>query len=210
MQRVTLTAQTREKAGKGVARATRRAGLLPGVIYGDKKAPTLIAMDPRQLTAQLKIPGFFARQFQVEVDGAKHLTVCQDVQTDPLNDLPIHVDFLRISLDRELHVSVPVHFINEEESPGLRRGGTLNVVRYEIEVICKPDSMPETIEADLSGLDLGDGLHISHITLPEGVRPAIEDRDFTIATIATPSGLKSEMQGEDEGGDEASAGDDEA
>lgn len=191
MKSTTLTATKRERAGKGAARAVRNQGLVPGVIYGDKQPPVLFSIDPRQLLAQMARPGFWTHQFEIDVDGEKTLTMCQDLQVHPVSDRPIHVDFLRITADSTVEVDVPVKFVNEERSPGLKRGGVLNVVRHEIEVVCKADAIPEVLTADLTGLDVGDSLHISAIALPNGVKPTI-DRDFTVATIVAPSGLKSE------------------
>lgn len=191
MKATTLTAVKRERAGKGAARAVRNQGLVPGVIYGDKKPPVLFSIDPRQLLAQMARPGFWTHQFEVEIDGETTLTMCQDLQVHPVTDRPIHVDFLRINASSTVEVDVPVKFVNEAGSPGLKRGGVLNVVRHEIVLVCKATSIPEHVEADLTGLDVGDSLHISAIKLPEGVKPTI-DRDFTVATIVAPSGLKSE------------------
>ena len=192
MKATTLTAQKRERAGKGAARAVRNAGLVPGVIYGDKQPPTMFAIDPRQLLAQMARPGFWTHQFEIEIDGETQLTMCQDLQVHPVTDRPIHVDLLRIRADSVVTVEVPVRFVNEEASPGLKRGGVLNVVRHEIEVVCAANAVPEVLIADLIGLEVGDSLHISAISLPEGVKPTITDRDFTVATVVAPSGLKSE------------------
>lgn len=191
MKATTLTALKRERAGKGAARAVRNQGLVPGVIYGDKQPPVLFSIDPRQLLAQMARPGFWTHQFEIDIDGQKTLTMCQDLQVHPVSDRPIHVDFLRITADSTVEVDVPVKFINEDRAPGIKRGGVLNVVRHEVVLVCKADAIPEHLEADLTGLDVGDSLHISAIKLPAGVKPTI-DRDFTVATIVAPSGLKSE------------------
>ncbi len=192
MKATVLPAVKRERAGKGAARAVRNAGLVPGVIYGDKKEPTLISLDPRVILAEMARPGFWTRQFEVEVDGKKTLTLCQDLQVHVVTDAPIHIDFLRIRKDSEVTVEVPVKFINEEASPGLKRGGVLNVVRSAIECTCKANQIPEHLVADLTGLDVGDTLHISAIEIPAGLTTTITDRDFTVATVVAPSGLKSE------------------
>ncbi len=191
MKATTLTATKRERAGKGAARAVRNQGLVPGVIYGDKQPPVLFSIDPRQLLAQMARPGFWTHQFEIDVDGQTTLTMCQDIQVHPVTDRPIHVDFLRITADSTVEVDVPVKFVNEDRAPGLKRGGVLNVVRHEVVLVCKADAIPESLVADLTGLDVGDSLHISAIKLPEGVKPTI-DRDFTVATIVAPSGLKAE------------------
>lgn len=192
MKSTTLTAVKRERAGKGAARAVRNQGLVPGVIYGDKKPPVLFSIDPRQILAQMARPGFWTHQFEIDIDGEVTLTMCQDLQVHPVSDRPIHVDFLRIRADSIVTVDVPVKFVNEDRAPGLKRGGVLNVVRHDIEVHCKANDVPEHLVADLAGLDVGDSIHISAIALPEGVKPTIADRDFTIATIVAPSGMKSE------------------
>lgn len=195
----TLSLKGRDRAGKGAARATRREGLIPGVIYGGRQPPVLVAMDPRDLMAEMMRAGFSTRMFDASVEGGDtHRVMVQDAQMHPVTDKPIHVDFLRIGRDTEVTVEIPVHFLNDTQSPGLKRGGVLNIVRHEIEVIGKPDALPDFFELDLTGADIGDSLHVSKVTFPEGVRPTITDRDFTICTIAAPSGMKSEPS-EDEG-----------
>lgn len=194
-----INAQKREKAGKGAARAIRCAGLIPAVIYGDKKPPVLISISPRDLNKELNKKGFWTRQFEVNVDKEKYRTLCQDIQKHPVSDKPLHVDFLRISKDSEITVDVHVNFINEEKCNGIKLGGVLNVVRRTIEVYCKPDDIPTEFTADLSGLQIGDTIKISNIDIPKGVKPTIEDRDFTIATIAAPTVVKeTETEASDE------------
>ncbi len=187
----TITAEIRERAGKGAARAERRAGRVPAVIYGNKEEPVIVSLAPRELKQEVLKLGFFTRIFDIEVNGKKHRVLPRDVQIHTLTDAPIHVDFLRVSEETTIHVGVPVVFENEELSPGLKRGGVLNIVRHEIEMVCKAMEIPHSLSANLDGLDIGDGIHISQIELPEGVRPVIADRDFTVATIAAPSKLKS-------------------
>ena len=184
---ITIAAQPRERAGKGAARATRRAGKVPAVIYGNNIDPEMISLDPLELNRELHRTGFFSRIFEVNIDGKKERVLARDVQFHPVTDRPLHVDFLRFGANTRLHVEVQVHFENEDKSPGLKKGGVLNIVRHTVELICKADSIPEQLIANLDGLDIGDGIHISHITLPPGVTPAITDRDFTIATIAAPT-----------------------
>lgn len=181
-----IPAAARERAGKGPARAARRAGQVPAVIYGAKKDPAMINLEERRIVKELHSPGFFARLFDLEVGGKKDRVLARDVQFDPVSDRPIHIDFLRVSAATNVTVSVPVNFLNEEDCPGLTGGGVLNVVRYEIEVNCRADAMPQQIDVDLTGIEVGDGVHISMVTLPDGVEPTITDRDFTIATIAAP------------------------
>jgi large subunit ribosomal protein L25 len=198
-----LKAVARERVGKGAARATRREGLVPGVIYGDKKPPLAIALPAKETAMAANSSSFMARVIDLDVDGKTHSVIAKEVQRDPVKDFVIHVDFLRVGKGSTLTVNIPVHFINEEASPGLERGGVLNIVRHEVECDVPGNAIPESLEGDLTGLDIGDGLHISAVKLPEGVVPTITDRDFTIATIASPAGLKSEE-------DEAAADDDAA
>ena len=182
-----IAAERRERAGKGPARAARRAGRVPGVIYGAKKDPAMVTLDPRELDRELNTGGFMATIYDVQIEQDKERVLPRDVQFDPVTDRPIHVDFLRVSATTSVTVQVPVNFLNEEESPGLKRGGLLNVVRHEIEMTCRADAIPSAVEVDLTGLDIGDSIHISMISLPDGVAPTITDRDFTVATIAAPT-----------------------
>ncbi len=193
-----MTAVIRDRAGKGPARAARRAGRVPAVIYGDKRDPVLITIDPKELDRLLHKAGFFASLFDIAVDGQKHHVLPRDVQFHPVTDRPLHVDFLRVTDRTQINVDIPVEFINEEESAGLTRGGVLNIVRHEIEVICAAGNIPTSFIVDLAGLDIGDSVHISEIALPSGVKPAIADRDFTIATIAAPTLFVEEEEGEGE------------
>ncbi len=186
-----LSAELRERAGKGAARTVRRAGRVPGVIYGGREEAVLITVDPRELGRELHKIGFFATLFDLTLEGAAHRVLPRDVQFDPVTDKPLHVDFLRVTRDSKVVVQVPVEFINEIRSPGLKRGGVLNIVRHEIELRCAVDSIPRKIVIDLDGLDIGDSIHISHVTLPDNVRPTIE-RDFTVASIAAPSAVRAE------------------
>ncbi len=200
-----LKAVARERVGKGAARATRREGLVPGVIYGDKKPPLAIALPAKETAMAANSSSFMARVIDLDVDGKTHSVIAKDVQRDPVKDFVTHVDFLRVGKGSTLTVNVPVHFINEEASPGLERGGVLNIVRHEVECEVPGNAVPESLEGDLTGLDIGDGLHISAVKLPEGVVPTITDRDFTIATIASPAGLKSEDDGEEAAADDEAA-----
>ncbi len=195
----TIAAQRRERAGKGPARAARRAGRVPGVIYGSKKDPSMITLDPRELGRELNTGAFLATVYNVQIDQDKERVLPRDVQFDPVTDKAIHVDFLRVSAATSVTVQVPVNFLNEEESPGLKRGGLLNVVRHEIEMICRADAIPSSIDVDLTGLDIGDSVHISMVSLPDGVAPSITDRDFTIATIAAPTLAQEEEEEAEEG-----------
>lgn len=195
-----LEAEAREQAGKGAARALRRSGRVPAVIYGDKKDPLKISIDSQTLKLELSQSGFYLRLYDIKVDGKTEQVLPRDVQRHPVTSVPMHVDFLRIRAGASIAVNVGVEFINEEESPGLKRGGVLNVVRYEIELVCPAMAIPESIVIDLTGLDIGDGVHISSVKLPPDVEPVISDRDFTIATIAAPT-VQEEEEVEDEVGE---------
>lgn len=205
-QATELKAQARSGVGKGAARAVRRQGLIPAVIYGDKKPPVPISISYNEAMKRIFGGGFLSHVLTLDVDGEKYKVIPRDYQLDPVKDKALHVDFLRIGAGSRLTVEVHVNFINEEASPGLKRGGTLNIVRHTVEVSCPADSIPEEITVDLTGTDIGDSLHISAVTLADGVHPTIQDRDFTIATIVAPSSLRSEGSDSD---DEAEESDDE-
>lgn len=192
-----LKASPRDRVGKGAARALRREGLIPAVIYGDKKPALPIAIPLKETTLALHKGGFMTNLATIDVDGEKYRVIAKDYQLHPVRDDLIHVDFLRVSKGAKLTVEIPVHFLNEETSPGLKRGGVLNVVRHTVEMTVPADAIPDALELDLGKADLGDSLHISAVTLPEGCELTITDRDFTIATIAAPAGLKEE-EGEGE------------
>ena len=189
---LTLPAETREQAGKGASRALRREGRVPAVVYGGKEDPVAIHIEEKLLIKQLGTGHFFNSIVEVEVGGKKLRTLPKDVAFHPVTDRPLHVDFLRLSANSTVNVAVPVLFINEEASPGLKRGAVLNIVRHELELICESDKIPEDIQIDVTGLDIGASIHISHVALPAGSKSAITDRDFTIATVVAPSGLRSE------------------
>jgi len=180
---IELKAWARGRSGKGGARATRREGRIPGILYGDKKEPEAIAVDYRAISLQMYTGHFQSTIFTLDVDGRKTRVIPRGVQLDPIRDFPIHVDFMRVGKDALVTVEVPVRFLNEAASPGLKRGGVLNIVRHDIPVRCPADAIPDHFEVDLTGLEIGDSVHISAITLPKGVRPTITERDFTVATI---------------------------
>ena len=179
-----LKATARPRAGKGAARQARREGNVPAVIYGDNKTPELIAIEYNTLWKQLIKGHFTSTAFELDVEGKKHIVLARDLQLDPVKDTPVHVDFLRVGKDGVIRVEIPVRFTNDQASPGIKRGGVLNIVRHEVEVFCPYDKIPQFFEADLTGLEIGRSIHISAIKLPEGVSPVIKNRDFTIATIA--------------------------
>jgi large subunit ribosomal protein L25 len=182
-----MSAEARDRVGKGAARALRRDNKVPAVIYGDKRPPQGIALDGHELHLRLHGGGFMTSVFEISVDGKTERVIPRDYQVDPVRDIPIHVDFLRVGKDTVLQIDVPVHFVNHDKSPGIKRGGVLNIVRHSVELFVSADAIPEAIELDLAGADIGDSLHVSAVKLPEGARPAIRDRDFTIATVAAPT-----------------------
>lgn len=190
----TMTAEVRERAGKGAARATRRSGRIPAVVYGGKTEPLMVSLDPIELDKHLRHAGFFSHVLDLKVGTDSQRVLPRDVQLHPVTDVPLHVDFLRISKDATVEVAVTVVFVNEAASPGIKLGGVVNVVRHDVDLVCSPENIPETLTADLTGLNIGDAVHISDIALPEGVRPSIADRDFTIATIVAPTGMKAEAE----------------
>jgi len=190
-----LKAQARDRVGKGAARALRREGLIPAVIYGDKQPPVTIAISYNEAMKRIYAGGFLSHMLTVDVDGEKYNVIPRDYQLDPVKDFALHVDFLRVGKGSRIDVEVHVHFANEDKSPGLKRGGTLNIVRHTVELSVPSDNIPEQIVVDLSGTDIGDSIHISAVSLPAGAEPTIKDRDFTIATIVAPSALRSEDGG---------------
>ena len=183
-------ASPRSRAGKGAARQARRDGLTPAVIYGGGQDPLNITLSYKDLFLSLHEPGFFSRLIEITVEGKPHLVLCRDVQTHPVNDRPEHVDFLRVTEKTRVSVAIPVQFVNEDSAIGLKKGGVLNVVRYEVECFCRADRIPDHLEIDLKSVDVGESIHISAVPLPDGVEPTITDRDFTVATIVAPRGLK--------------------
>lgn len=178
-----LKAWTRARTGKGGARAVRREGRVPGIVYGGNDEPLNISLERKEVSKQIQTGHFQSTVYMLDMDGTKVRAIPRDVQVDPVRDFPIHVDFLRLAKDAEIDVDVPVHFLNEGSSPGLKRGGVLNVVRHEITLRCPADRIPDSIQIDLTGIEIGDSIHISSVALPEGAVPTITDRDFTVATI---------------------------
>lgn len=186
-----LPAEARERAGKGASRALRRDGRTPAVIYGGKEEPTLIHVEQKELIRQLMTGHFMNSIVNIEIGGQTIRTLPKDVAFHPVTDRPTHVDFLRMTGDSMVEVLVPVVFINEAASPGLKKGGVLNIVRHELELLCPNAEIPDDIRIDVTGKEIGDAIHISEVALPAGVKSVITDRDFTIATLVAPSGLKS-------------------
>lgn len=196
-EQLMLPAEPRERAGKGASRALRRDGRVPAVIYGEKQEPVAVHVEAKLLAKMLSTGHFMNSVVMVEVGGKANRTLPKDVQFHPVTSRPVHVDFLRIGEHSQVHVNVPVRFVDEEASPGLKRGGVLNVVRHELELICDAAAIPDEISITLSGMEIGDAIHISSVELPAGSKSAIEDRDFTIATVVAPSAMKSEAEEEE-------------
>jgi large subunit ribosomal protein L25 len=205
-EQLTLSAASRERAGKGASRALRNEGRVPAVIYGGNQEPTTIHVEEKALVKALMTGHFFSSVIAVDLDGKAHTTLAKDVAFHPITDRPLHVDFYRVSKDTKVTVEVPVAFVNEAASPGLKRGGVLNIVRHEVELACDASHIPEELVIDLTGFDVGESIHISSVKLPEGTAPTITDRDFTIATIAAPSALKSKEGDTSKDAGEESAG----
>ncbi len=205
--KIEMLANTREKAGKGSSRAVRRTGNIPAVIYGGKETPVMITIEEKFLVKELHKGTLFTLLCDLKTEKDSHLVLARDVQLDPVTDRPVHVDFLRVTERTKIKVQVPVNFINQEASEGLSQGGMLNIISHEVELLCRATKIPESVDVDLTGCDLGDSVPFSKLQLPEGAVPSIEDDTFTIATIVAPSALKSEEDEEAEAaeGEEASA-----
>ena len=201
-----VSAELRDRVGKGSARAARRAGMVPAVIYGDKQPALGIELEARVIRKIIHEPGIFSRLLNIDVDGKSITVLTRDIQFHPVSDEALHFDFLRVGKSSTVSVAIGVEFINEDKCPGLRIGGVLNVVRHEVELNCPADAIPEKITVDLEGIKVGDSIHISAIELPDGVEPTITDRDFTVATLQSPGGgVKNEDEDEAEEGAEADA-----
>lgn len=202
-----LNATARAGTGKGAARAARREGLVPGVVYGGNADPVAINVKFNELFKMLKAGHFLSTLLTLKIDGADTKVICRSVQRDVVKDLPTHVDFLRMSETSRVDVEIPVEFIGHDDCDGLRKGGTLVVVRPEVELEVSAGNIPEKITVDLTGLPFGHTIHISEITLPEGTKPTISDRDFVVANIQAPSGIKAsdEEEAEGEEGEEGGA-----
>src|SRR5499426_1798533 len=188
-----LKATTRPRAGKGAARAERRAGRVPGVIYGDDKDPITISVDFAELKRRIYAGRFLTTIYEIELDGAKHRVIPRDFQLDAVKDLPVHVDFLRLGVGAKIRVRIPVRVLNADQSPGVKRGGTVNIVTHAVEVQCAPEDIPESIDVDIAGLEINYSKHLSDIKLPATLR-VVERTDPTLVTIVPPSGYAEEMK----------------
>ena len=206
---VQLTAEKRERTGKEAARALRKTAMVPAIVYGGKDEPMKISLVAREIKRELEMnPRFFSSVVALKLGSKTIQVVPREAQTHPVKGHPLHLDFLRAAKGSTVTVEVPVHFLNEEKCPGIRRGGVLNIVRREIELVCPVEAIPEQIEVDLASIEIGDSVHISAITLPDNVTPTITDRDFTICAVVGrgPSGEEEGEGGEE--GEEAETAED--
>ncbi len=213
MADILLSVEVRERTGTGGARQTRREGLIPGILYGGKLGNVPISLKQNEVQKALNSGDFIAQTVTIEHKGERQLVLTRDIQYHPVTDLPLHVDLYRVDEDQMIEVDVPVRFVNEEEAPGLKRGGVLNIVRHELALMCPAGAIPDAIEVDLTGFEIGDSAHISSVKLPEGVSSAITDRDFTIVTVVGSRAAVSEAEeaeAEAEAAEAAEAGEDEA
>ena len=193
-EQLTLPAEARDRAGKGASRALRREGRVPAVVYGEKKEPLSIHVEEKLLSKMLSTGHFMNSVIMIDFEGKPHRTLPKAVDFHPVSSRPVHVDFLRIGEHTKVHVAIPMRFDNEDASPGLKRGGVLNVVVHELDIVCDAAHIPNEIHVPLDGLEIGDSIHISAVSLPEGVVPANQDEDFTVATIVAPSAMKAEEE----------------
>ena len=206
MKEINLEVVNRKKIGKSNSKNLRNDGKVPAIIYGDKKESNYIFLEYLDIMKEMSKTGFFSTVFNLNINKKKIKVLPREVQTDPLNNKPIHIDFLRVTPESKINISVPIIFINEDESPGLKSGGVLNTVRRDIDLICKIKNIPEKLEANLKDLEVGSVVHMSDIILPEGVLPVIADRDFTIATIAAPTIMTVEEEKPETEGEEGAEG----
>lgn len=202
MTDLVLTVEVRERTGKGGAREARRNGMIPGVLYGGKLGPVAISLKKNEVIKGLNNGKLLGHMIEIDHKGEKQSVICQDIQFHPVTDVPEHMDFFRVDKDQVISVEVSVHFVGEEKSPGLKKGGTLNIVRHEVELNVPAGQIPEFITADVSKLEIGDNVKISDIDLPKGCEPTIADRDFTIATIASRGGAVDTGSDDEEGAED--------
>src|SRR6516225_8707676 len=188
-----LKATARPSVGKGAARAERRAGRVPGVIYGNNQPPLPISMEDRELRQRILAGRFLTTIYDIELEGKKHRVIPRDFHLDPVRDFPIHVDFMRLGEGATIRISVPLHVERAESSPGVKRGGTVNIVTHTIDLECSVDNIPQYLEADVGALEIGYSLHLSDIKLPTGVK-ALSREDATLVTIVPPSGYAEEQK----------------
>ena len=204
---IVLDVNVRENTGTGGSRAARRDGFVPGVIYGGDEAPVAVSVKYNEVLKAINSGQFLSNMIEISHDGKSQKVLTKDVQFHPVTDMPVHLDFYRVTAKSIIEVEVSVNFVGEDDAPGLKAGGTLNVVRYAIEVKCPAGSIPDSIEVDVSAMEIGEAIHISEVTLPAGVKPSITDRDFTIATIvASRAAIEEDTNAEGEGTEAAADG----
>ncbi len=191
-QAIALKAEERQGTGTGVARALRREGKIPGIIYGGKNEPQPITVDLKAVSTEIQKPGFFSRVYTIEMDKAKIQVIARDIQFHPVTDIALHVDFQRVDKDSKINVSVPVEYINEDKAPGLKVGGMLNIIIHNLEIVCPADSIPGKISINLAGMNINQSLHLDAVKLPKGVKAAHPARDYTLVTIVPPAGEEKE------------------
>jgi|SRR6185437_4908680 large subunit ribosomal protein L25 len=189
-----LKVEARTGTGKGPAYQARQKGLIPGVVYGGKAEPENVNIDGHALFLQVGAGHFLTTLFMLDINGRKTRVIPRDVQLDPVSDFPVHVDFMRLEEGATVRLNIPVRFKGQETSPGLKKGGVLNIVRHEIGLICPAETIPNTIDVDVSGLDINESLHIASLSLPEGVKPVIRDRNFTICSVVAPTSVREELR----------------
>lgn len=192
MTTTAINVQARSRTGTGGARATRQDGLIPGILYGNNQSPLALAIDPKALQKEVNHIGFFSKIFDITLDGETHKVIARDLQLHPVSDKILHIDFMRVSKDRKIHVTVPVTFINEDKAPGFKKGGTINILRHELELMCAFDAIPSTITINLENFDINQSIHLEDIQLPEGVKPVLHGHESTIVTMLAPTSEKEE------------------
>lgn len=203
-----LEIQAEKRENNKNTKLMRKNGKIPAIVYGEKKNPLLITVENKLIRKQIETPGFFSKQFSINIEGEKHRVLPKDLQLHPVKETILHLDFLRIGENTKVTVSIPVKFVNENECPGLRQGGVINIVRHEVEIKAPVNKIPEMLEVNLEGLEIGDSIHISAVKLDEDVKPLITDRDFTIATLAPPTVIQ-EVEEKQQETDESESSDDE-
>jgi len=202
---ISIAADKRERVGKGGAREIRRTGRVPAIIYGAEKEPTPVSLDGKELHKEMRGGGFFSNVYEINVGGEKHKVLARDLQRHPVSGAPLHVDFMRFSASTRVQVDVAIVFENEESAPGLKQGGVLNIVSHTVPLICSPGDIPQNLTVDLTGLEIGDVIHIASLTIPASAELDVSDPEATIATIAAPTVATAEEEEEDAEAAEAAA-----
>lgn len=197
---IIIEAQERARAGTGVARAVRREGMIPGIIYGEKKTPEMISLDLKTIMHEAQHANFFSKLYTIKIGGNTQRVIAKDLQVHAVTEIPLHIDFQRIGKDSKVHVFIPVHFVNEEKSPAIKRGGALNIIIHNLEMYCPADSIPEQIEIDLASLEMHQSITLDAVELPKGSKLANAERDHVLASVVAPSGMAEEKSADQEEG----------